>query len=386
MAALFFGNQFIRLVDIRLTKNFIFIAIAMIGALLFKFDTAKLKKHLPIWLTCLSIYALTLINAEYFFTIQFMSEIFQVTVGVLFFIMILNNYKPEYLKFITWCFASICILQSVWIILELHSIEPYMYIAQALNWSKEIQYIAPDGSKVLTIPMAGSLGNPMISSNQIALTLPFLLFTSLWPAVILVIWALYYTKSAAAVICSLIAIFYALHVRIPGVKFRYKLLLLLPISFGFCYFVHFNFEHFFANGERFAVWSQTITWFSDIKSIVFGKGIGFFYVMFAGTFKHLEAWIHPHNELVLIYNSFGLTGVVLALWSLGYLLTRKCAGILKLTLVLACVMASTGFPLHISALASIILFITAAILAENIENKEIRDGTFSNKKRNLSGR
>lgn len=296
------------------------------------------------------------------------------TVSLLLLAQLIHNWSPSTRRLIYRGFAIGHVLACAWVFAEWMNYDPYKWFWHGLrSWGFDPYPGAPliridpvSRLEYARIPVAGPLGHWMVTASYLGATVPFLPWF-LWPLTLATAWVL---PSGLLPVLLVVAVgVWALY-RYSTTRFRWALVMTPLLAGLFIYlFPHSDLatriQALLEPSERLQIWRQAWDLY-DHRWIGHGLGVfrDSFYWTTKGTF--LEVHMHPHNELVLIYSSFGFLGLLTVFALIIYAL-RRCRTDLQasLSLIILLVACLGAFPLFISSTAFIVLVALAALLGHN---------------------
>lgn len=106
---------------------------------------------------------------------------------------------------------------------------------------------------------------------------------------------------------------------------------------------------------RFEVWENVLTWKTGFMDILIGQGPGFMADMYNKTFTMPvnENFTIIHNEFIELYFTFGVVGVVCAVWVFQKAIRKITDPVLIGILAGLLGSSVTFFPFHISTLSCV---------------------------------
>lgn len=236
--------------------------------------------------------------------------------------------RPIDYKLLKWALGILASIATVWGILNYFKVEPYHLFNGVLHYNPQVV-------------MSGPLFNHTLSSVY-----PALAFCMGFPWYLLIFFgagllAYNSTMSILAVVIGLLHF----HLDKRGL-IRWWL---YPVVIGWLFVLH-GVTEFFHGQERFDVWMNTLKW-----SPIQGGGLGYFHDFYRYSplaANHKQVFIQEHNEYLAAYTTFGVAGVLLALFVVLTVLKSRHSRA-KSTTVAFLFICMGSFPLHISSLAII---------------------------------
>jgi len=357
-----FFTKFNNVINIRMGHHLWFIFLMML--LIVSIEDKKLK--------ITDLFLLYFLPASFLLSPMFFSKwtFFQwlaTSLGIIGFIKLKSIYIDR--KFLTKLFASMCLLQSMWIILDYFNFDIYGVAFGLFGDVQKLTDTGKDWEIVHGKAITGSLGHPLLSASYVAILLPFVYKFKKYLAII-PITALSLTGSAMGIITAYVATLYIITHRF---RFRVHLLFIHIIGL-FCLGYHgYKNGGFFSDSARLINWQAMIAkhW---SKSPFFGNGPGFLgnqnFKIPGGT----EIFRPEHNEILTLYFQYGLMGLALiAIYSKIILVnfTKEKDFYFKGAIVAFLFNCLGSFPLHIASLSFIFIILISQL------NKEQYNGSIS---------
>jgi len=366
--------------DLRLIKIGLFLGFSFLSFIIFGFKerTHKTNAIVP---TFAVISFLSFVNQHNYYSLAVITQFICLNVAFLLCMQMLGELRDCFKKEVILNFIAVsCVLQALWFILNNKGIDPYLYILQMQGY--QFQKILVGSGKLLTpssvdyANVVGSLGQQTLSGAYLAASTPAL-FRKKWNYTLpIILYALYLSGSAmtwiAFCFCSLSYLFLKGHIS------KRILIWSMPVFLVLSYTL---WDHlgFFDDQRRFMVWSKTMEWMSG-PSIIWGKGLGYFFDNF-NTFMPLSPkWVYAHNEYIDLYVAFGLIGLFYFSAVMSYIAyIAKHEPIFSSIMVAILINAAGNFPLHVPAISLLFIISFSAVLNYNkqIDIGEIQNGISS---------
>lgn len=339
-------------------------------AALFSLLTFRTRHH---WVSLLSVPLLFigLFTQHTFMAATPTRHFIFLTVSLLLLAQLIHNWSASTRRYIYTGLAVGHVLACAWVFAEWMNYDPYKWFWHGLrSWGFDPYPGAPliridpvSRLEYARIPVAGPLGHWMVTASYLGATLPFLPWF-LWPLTLATAYCL--PSGLLPVLLVVAGVLYVLTLRrgkecLVGAAIGS----LLALPFIWDESIKSQIMRLLEPSERLQIWRQAWELY-DHRWI--GHGLGIFRDSFHSTVgsRFLEVHMHPHNELVLIYSSFGFLGLLTVFALIIYALRRYRTDLqASLSLIILLVACLGAFPLFISSTAFIVLVALAALLGHN---------------------
>lgn len=330
VAAPFFIKEGVQTTTVASQELFLVI-VAMVGALVF--GTGKPHKNIKAMCGLLFLSAFTTVNP--FGAFQYYQLLMSIA-GIVFLAVVYANKKEIDLSIVKNCLAAVCIVESLWILLQMIDMNPHVIWFAFLDE----RYNVVNLSNRL---ISGSLGNINHSAALIACTLPFLrpvfwllpltvlaISDSTMPVITAIIGITclfsYKSKNYLFIISGLIALFLA------------AIALLLGLTQGSSYLSDTN---------RLKTWTLLL---KEVGPTLNGKGFGYISEIFSRHLIGNERFYQAHNEWIELYAIGGLLAVGVGIYLIMPVFKNKGNAEINACLIALLVNSLGNFTFHIAPL------------------------------------
>jgi len=254
-------------------------------------------------------------------------------------------------------------IQSIWVLCQYFGVQPLHEIFQLFGWT-----LHHDN---LNNGLVGSITQQTLSGASIAISMP-VLFRRRWIFLLPIsLIAAYLTLSAmtfvAAICATYVCIIYT-YVYKP-----YKILIITALI-GLMSFIFYVLSPdlfdgtFFDNQLRLQIWIDSFEFLESAKTLL-GGGVGNYADLFRQFRHRIPGWDHPHNEYIWFYMCFGITGCLLAVYSVYSLAKLKVKDpILMASFAAVAANAVGNFTLHVAPIAMVFIVFLSLYVSDNSEN------------------
>lgn len=251
------------------------------------------------------------------------------------------------------------IVECFWLLLNHFGIEPLQWIFPEIYFQTSLQNVSK------TVPIMGSLENPVPSALLIAILFPLFLQGKWRYFLPLGILSLYLSGSASAFLAFFVAVGLWFYVKycsgIHQESMKHVKRVAVSVIGSAILFIYLYKTGFFYASERLTKWPMILK-FNNAP--FFGKGLGYFRDNFPAYSGGVESWMHAHNILLDLYCAFGFAGLILV----GYLL--KQADFRKNLEISCCFIGLMVGGMFYSAFHQVPLALIGIVLFSTMANKE----------------
>lgn len=219
-------------------------------------------------------------------------------------------------KVIFKSFLLIFIVECLWVISNRLGFEITQYAFPQVVFQTGINIASK------SVPIMGSLYNPVPTGLLISAMIPFLFRSSMiYPLIPIGFYCIYLTDSAAAFLSSffsMITLFTLSLCKDTEIMWavRKKIISRIIVVLGLIspLFVYLFNQGFFYPSERFIKWPLVIKF---VNNPIWGDGLGYFRDFFSNYYMGAEKWGNAHNIILDIYTTFGFIGIIIFLYFLS---------------------------------------------------------------------
>jgi len=315
-----------------LSQEYFFILVTMLGVLFF--GIKETHRHFKLMGTCL--FVLAFVTSNPFGLFQYYQLCLCIT-GAAFMALVYSHRNEINYKFIGNCLGAICVLESVYLLLQYYGIDPTGSIFKLFGFKYDV--IQKGGGLI-----AGSLGNINLSGALVACTLPFLkprfwlvplitlmLVNSTMPVITALIAILclysYKTKNYLFIISGMIALFLAASALLLG---------LIPHG------------SYFSDSHRIMAWKEL---WKLLGFQLIGNGFGYVPETFSKIlFPNVGRFYQMHNEWVELYAIAGLLGIGVGIYLILPVFKNKGNAEINACLIALLINSLGNFTFHIAPL------------------------------------
>lgn len=343
--------------DIRISKNYFFSVLIAVSIILFGFRS---RPGFQRWV--LGLLALwSILVCKSFYTAAALQQISCFILGLILIQQASNKLKLRDHKNLEQFFAAVCIMQCLFIALNVFKINLW-------NPSVPMEYIS------------GSLGHPTHAGALVAITAPFLfsLKRLKYIGFVAVLVSLYYCKSAMSWFSLFNGVAFYLLLNKNTRFASLGVLVILNLGVLGLFYSYGSYSPFLDDNSRIAAWVLALkTIFSwDYFDILFGRGLGNLWNDFS-LYYRLQRFAYVHNEYIESLWAFGILGTSLIMGlAIRPFLNKAIAN--KERVFLASYVAFLtncfgNFPMHLSSIA-LVGCLTYAYLVRVNSNEPIFGG------------
>jgi len=351
--------------DMRLPKDFYFIACVWLGLILFGLGKAK-----PLLIAyCAGISILSFFHQHAVNSANVILHWMGINTALL--LVLAHSVRPMNRETFLNTLAVTGLCLSIWVLLNRAGVDLYEVIFPAFGKDLTKMVRAEEGfaavSERLSLPI-GPLFNSRVTAAVIAACGTALLRKK-WIFLLPIVLAALAVAHSAAAFLGLAAGAFVLCLR------QWKRLWVgLPLLLSPLFFLRR--EHWVDLNGRMPVWLDITGWFRDPGSILFGRGTGYFPDHYVSAFPEsnyphaAEIFMQAHNEYLELYVYFGLIGLAVTGALILFVLLKGRDLYLKAILVSCLAMSAVHFYFHISAGAVIGLIAFAGLFASMTEKRD----------------
>lgn len=305
-----------------------------------------------IQLKTFSVFFLYLIIDSIFhgFDIQIRRTLLNISIGMLFYKIVVEYAERDLKKYATWIF---------WLIYANFVLAIFQY------FDKDPIFSIPNRHFYPTFEISGFMKMKAALGELAAISTPFMMILSPLTALISLP-LLWWSKSSSSALAFLASISFLLYFRVKKVWFFIGMAILVAAGVGYIVFFDMPGGQF---GERLKVWHATLG--HTLKfSPYFGYGLGKFSAWephtIQATQKDLLKWIWAHNEFVQIIFETGIIGFAIILtfikqemskiFRYNHLFEFRC---LFASFISILIISFFNFPFHLGRFVGISIFLMA---------------------------